>query len=37
MGGEEDLRIASHWEIKEPEILRAELDKSKMVSVGIQT
>ena len=33
-GGEEDL--VSHWEIKEPEILRAGLDKSQMVSVGIQ-
>ena len=28
--------IVSHWEIKEPEILRARLDKSQMVSVGMQ-
>ena len=35
-GGEEDLHRVSHWEIKEPEILRVGLDKSQMVSVGIQ-
>jgi len=34
--GEEDLHRVSHWEIKEQETLRAGLDKSQMMSVGIQ-